>query len=199
MAKPRGRGKRRKQPNRHQFFSPGLRITPPAHPYLVERNPWRRSIVRADINADGNAHYLNVAAITNTLIGNGEISDQLRSNFNMKLIKIEVWSMVDKTLMATNVNMDVYSVVPSAVDLAAPPAGVGTIFYGVLSRLVDFGNVSQPARVGWVYGPQHQAQIIPSSSELLLCAIAATPGSTCHAYVTIWWNLASVAPPLTSF
>lgn len=194
MTKPKA-NKRRRSRRHPNPFAPGHRITPPAHPYQIERNPWRRSVIRVDINSEGIAHDLSTTDLIDTLVGNNEITPQNKGNVNLRVLKVEVWSATQGTGATPNLNVDIFSLVPSATDLASPPAGVGVIHYAVLGRLVDWGNFASPARVGWAWGLQQSSQVLPSDAQVVLCAIASNTGMSTHAYFTCLWNVASVAPP----
>lgn len=188
------RNSRRQRGNRTGSMA-GSQFTPRPFPYDIERNPWKRSILRIDLNSTtGLAYEYSISDVMNTLESNGEITTQNRINVNMRLLAVELWAVPTSSAAAVQCNLDVSGLIPSAQDLATPTTGV--IFFPIVARLVDLGGFGQCARTGWRWHGAHSEAIFTSNAKFFFCSASATKDAQAHLYVTCEWNLGGQVAPV---
>jgi hypothetical protein len=115
------------------------------------------------------------------------------------LITVKV-NRVDAFTMATGgstdrpaVSMDVSSVTPSIGDPQTP--GNARVYYGLLKKLTDQGNLSDAAKVSYTW-PRNMADIpLASDAEFSLISVAGNQPNT-SLRVHILWTSAALANPV---
>jgi hypothetical protein len=92
-----------------------------------------------------------------------------------------------------SIAMDVSSVTPSIGDPASP--GSAEVFYGIMKKLTDQGNLSDAAKVSYTW-PSAMADLpLSSQSVFSLISVAGNQPNT-SVRVHLLWSSTDIATPL---
>jgi len=172
-----------------------LRPNPAGPPQVIER-PYYPLVVQIDMPA----------AATDYLFGSNDIVAAVRTqlgfgpqvSLNVRLKRFKAWAYQygpDTDRVA--INADVSSLVPNVSDYASQASVNPEIFYPLLAKLKDFGNLESPACIGYEW-PMNQSLIplggvFSSGGFTVLSASANTPRATIHLHVE-WSSTGESAP-----
>lgn len=146
------------------------------------------------------------AASTDYLFGSNDIVAAVRtqlgfgpqSTLNVRLKRFKAWAYQygpDTDRVA--INADVSSLVPNVSDYASQASVNPEIFYPLLAKLKDFGNLESPAAIGYEW-PMSQSLmplggVFSSGGFTILSISANTPRATIHLHVE--WSSAGESAP----
>jgi hypothetical protein len=115
---------------------------------------------------------------------------------NFKVQRVDVYSSATASSADRPAcGLQVSSTIPSVSDSTA---GTTEVFYGIIKRLQDLGNLSDSAKVGYVW-PVHMADM-PLSGSQSFCLFAAS-GNTANTTVRVHlqWSTNADASPVTKW
>jgi len=164
-------------------------VAPPQH---VLR-PWYPLIVEyIEANA-GVSVMFTPADIIKTLCLQLALPSQASANINIKLRRVDVYAMpTGASSERPAVFLDASSITPSIGDPSTP--GAAEIFYGILKKLTDQGNLSEAAKASYTW-PSHMGDLPLSFSSLF--QVVATSGNMANTLTRfhVLWSTTDVAPP----
>jgi hypothetical protein len=137
--------------------------------------------------------FFTPAEIITVLANQLGLATQDKDKINIKLSRVDVYSM--PTGASTDrpaVTLDASSVTPSIGDPLTP--GSAEIFYGIMKKLTDQGNLSDAAKCSYTW-PSHMADLPLSSSAVF--TVVATSGNMANTLTRfhLLWSTTDVAPP----
>lgn len=166
-------------------------VAPPQH---VLR-PWYPLIVEYVEATAGVAVNFAPPDIISALCVQLGLPTQATAAINIKLRRVDVYGM--PTGASTDrpaVFLDASSVTPSLGDPATP--GAAEVFYGILKKLQDQGNLSDAAKCSYTW-PSHMADLPLSFNSNF--QVVATSGNVANTLTRfhLLWSTTDVAPPKT--
>lgn len=168
------------------------RLSHPAPPQITKR-PWYPLTVDMIIASAGVETFYSPSDITNRLVEQLGLTSQNKPVINIKVQRVDAYCM--PTGASTDrpaLSMDVSSVTPGMGDPATP--GVAEVFYGVLKKLSDQGNLSDAAKVSYTW-PRHMADLPLSSNAVFsLVAVAGNLANTTVRFHLLWSTTDVAAP-----
>jgi BRCT domain type II-containing protein len=129
--------------------------------------------------------FYSPSDITNRLIDQLGLISQNKPVINVKVQRVDAYVM--PTGASTDrpaVSMDVSSVTPGIGDPATP--GAAEVFYGILKKLSDQGNLSDAAKVSYSW-PRHMADLpLSSQANFQLVGVAGNLANTTVRFHLLW-------------
>jgi len=125
------------------------------------------------------------------------LASQDKSIINIKLSRVDVYSMpTGSSTDRPAVTLDASSVTPSIGDPATP--GNAEIFYGIMKKLTDQGNLSDAAKCSYTW-PSHMADLPLSSNSVF--TVVATSGNMANTLTRfhVLWSTTDVAVPKINY
>jgi hypothetical protein len=162
-------------------------------PPQVTRRPWYPLVVDYVKPEAGIEVFFTPSEICNILVNQLGLPSQASSIVNIKVSRVDVYSMpTGSSTDRPSVSMDVSSVTPSIGDPATP--GTAEVFYGIMKKLSDQGNLSDAAKVSYTW-PSHM-QDIPLSSQSVFTLVAASgnQANTLTRFHLLWSTSDSATP-----
>jgi hypothetical protein len=163
-------------------------------PPQVTRRPWYPLIVDYVKPEAGIEVFFTPSEIINILANQLGLPGQASSIINIKLQRVDVYAM--STATSTDrpaVQMDVSAVTPSIGDPATP--GNAEVFYSVIKKLADQGNLSESAKVSYTW-PSHMADQ-PLSSQSVFTVVQSS-GNVTNTLTRfhLLWSSSDIATPV---
>jgi hypothetical protein len=162
-------------------------------PPEITKRPWYPLVVNAVIASAGTETFYSPADIVNIMSSQLGLSNQTKTVVNIKLHRVDVWGMATATSTdRPAVALDVSSLVPG---IGNPVGSTSEVFYGVIKKLTDEGNLSESAKVSYTW-PAHMADV-PLNSNVVFSVIAAS-GNVANITVRfhLLWSTSDVAAPV---
>lgn len=160
------------------------RLSHPAPPQITKR-PWYPLTVDLIIASAGVETFYSPSDIVSRLVDQLGLTSQNKPIINIKVQRVDAYCM--PTGASTDrpaVSLDVSSVTPAIGDPATP--GVAEVFYGVLKKLSDQGNLSDAAKVSYTW-PRHMADLpLSSNAAFGLVAVAGNLANTTVRFHLLW-------------
>jgi hypothetical protein len=160
------------------------RLSHPAPPQITKR-PWYPCVVDLVIASAGVETFYTPSDIVNRLIDQLGLITQNKPVINIKVQRVDAYCM--PTGASTDrpaISMDVSSVTPGIGDPATP--GSAEVFYGILKKLSDLGNLSDAAKVSYTW-PRHMADMPLSSNAVFnLTAVSGNLANTTVRFHLLW-------------
>jgi hypothetical protein len=146
------------------------------------------------------------SAATDYLFGSNDIVSKVReqlglgsqSNLNVRLKRFKAWAyQYGPGTDRVAINADVSSLIPNVSDYASQASVNPEIFYPLVAKLQDFGNLESPAAIGYEW-PMNQSLVplggVFSSGGFTILSISAnTANATIHMHVE--WSSAGESAP----
>jgi hypothetical protein len=131
--------------------------------------------------------------IVNRLVEQLGLLSQNKPVINIKVSRVDAYTTpTGSSTDRPAISMDVSSVTPSIGDPATP--GSAEVFYGIMKRLADQGNLSDAAKVSYTW-PRHMAdQPLSSNAVFTLVGVAGNLANTLVRFHLLW-SLTDVAAP----
>jgi hypothetical protein len=146
------------------------------------------------IAAAGNETFYSPSDIINSLVTQLGLASQSSSICNIKVRRVDAFTMA--TGASTDrpaISMDVSSVTPSVGDPTTP--GNAEVFYGIMKKLTDQGNLSDAAKVSYTW-PTAMADIpLSAQSVFSLVSVAGNQPNT-SVRIHLLWSTTDIATPL---
>jgi hypothetical protein len=117
-----------------------------------------------------------------------------KATINIRVSRVDAYCMpTGSSTDRPAVSMDVSSTNPSIGDPVTP--GAAEVFYSIIKRLSDQGNLSDAAKVSYSW-PRHMADMpLSSQSQFTLCAVSGNLVNTAVRF-HLHWSTTDVAAPL---
>jgi hypothetical protein len=141
--------------------------------------------------------FFTPSEICNILVNQLGLPSQASSTVNIKLHSVQVWSMATaSTSDRPSAELDVASVIPTLSD-PTDPTTTTAVFYSIIKKLVDQGNLSDAAKVSYTW-PKHM-QDTPLSSQAVF-TVCRSAGNTANVLTRfhLLWNSADIVAPLVA-
>jgi len=163
-------------------------------PPQITKRPFYPLVVNAVIAAAGTEVYYTPASIVEKLITQLGLNEQSKATMVIKIQRVDAYCMpTGGSTDRPAISMDCSSVNPAIGDPSTP--GNAEVFYGLLKRLSDQGNLSDAAKVSYTW-PRHMAdQPISSQATFQLVGVAGNQPNTCVRF-HILWSSNDVAAPI---
>lgn len=163
-------------------------------PPQITKRPWYPLVLDTVISSAGTETFYSPKDLVEICVNQLGLVDQNKPIMNIKVQRVDAYVM--PTGASTDrpaLSMDVSSVTPGIGDPATP--GNAEVFYGILKRLSDQGNLSEAAKVSYTW-PRHMADIpLSSNAEFGLVAVAGNLANTAVRF-HILWSTSDVAAPI---
>lgn len=163
-------------------------------PPQVTKRPWYPLVVDYVKPEAGIEVFFTPSEIINILVNQLGLPSQASSIINIKVSRVDVYSMA--TGGSTDrpaVQLDCSSVTPSIGDPATP--GNAEVFYGILKRLADQGNLSDAAKCSYTW-PSHMADLPLSSQSVFTLAQSSGNQPNTLTRFHLLWSSSDIASPL---
>jgi hypothetical protein len=165
-----------------------------AAPPQTTQRPWYPLIVDFVKPEAGVEVFFSPSNIINSLASQLGLPSQASSIINIKLHRVDVYAMaVAASTDRPAVSMDVSAVTPSIGDPVTP--GSAEVFYSIIKKLSDQGNLSEAAKVSYTW-PAHMADQ-PLSSQSVFSVVQSSgnvPNTLTRFHVL--WSSTDIATPL---
>lgn len=164
-------------------------VAPPQH----TPRPWYPLIVQFIEPTAGVSAMFTPADIISRLCVQLGLPTQASANINIKLRRVDVYAMpTGSSTDRPAVFLDASSITPSIGDPATP--GAAEVFYGILKKLSDQGNLSDAAKASYSW-PSHMADLPMSFNSVF--QVVATSGNMANTLTRfhVMWSTTDVAPP----
>lgn len=162
-------------------------------PPQVTKRPWYNLVVDYVKPEAGVEVFFTPSELCNILANQLGLPSQASSVLNIKVHRVDVYSM--PTGASTDrpaVTVDVSSVTPSMGDPATP--GSAEVFYGIMKKLTDQGNLSEAAKVSYTW-PAHMSDIpLSSQSVFTLVASSGNMANTLTRFHLLWSTTDTATP-----
>jgi len=162
-------------------------------PPQVTKRPWYPLVVDYVKPEAGIEVFFTPSEIVNILCNQLGLPSQASSIINIKVSRVDVYSMA--TGASTDrpaVQLDVSSVTPSIGDPATP--GSAEVFYGIIKRLADQGNLSDAAKCSYSW-PAHMADLpLSSQSVFTLVQSSGNMANTLTRFHLLWSSSDQATP-----
>lgn len=163
-------------------------------PPQVTARPWYNLVLDLVIANAATDTYFSPKSLITRLCTQLGLPSQAASVINIKAKRVDAFTMA--TGASTDrpaISMDVSSTQPSVGDPLTP--GNAEVFYGVMKKLSDQGNLSDAAKVSYTW-PTAQADVpLSSQSVFSLVSVAGNQPNTC-VRVHVLWSTTDIAVPL---
>lgn len=163
-------------------------------PPQITVRPWYPLVLDMVIPAANTDTYFTPNNLITALVNQLGLSAQDKTLITVKVNRVDAFTMA--TGGSTDrpaVSMDVSSVTPSIGDPQTP--GNARVYYGLLKKLTDQGNLSDAAKVSYTW-PRNMADIpLASDAEFSLISVAGNQPNT-SLRVHILWTSAALANPV---
>lgn len=168
------------------------RINHVAPPQITKR-PWYPLVVDFIEPTAGVGVFFTPAEIITVLIQQLGLPTQALSALNIKIHRVDVYSMaVASSTDRPACSLDASAVTPSIGDPASP--GAAEIFYPIMKRLTDQGNLSEAAKCSYSW-PKHMAdQPLSSQSIFTLIGSSGNQPNTLTRFHLLWSSTDVAAP-----
>jgi hypothetical protein len=162
-------------------------------PPQVTRRPWYPLVLDYVKPEPGIEVFFTPSEICNILANQLGLPSQASSVLNVKVSRVDVYSMaVGGSTDRPAVSLDVSSVTPSIGDPATP--GSAEIFYGIIKKLADQGNLSDAAKCSYTW-PAHMADIpLSSQSVFTLVQSSGNMPNTLTRFHLLWSTSDTATP-----
>jgi hypothetical protein len=159
----------------------------------VTRRPWYPLVLDYVKPEAGVEVFFTPSEICNILANQLGLPSQASSVLNVKVSRVDVYSMaVGGSTDRPAVSLDVSSVTPSIGDPATP--GSAEIFYGIIKKLADQGNLSDAAKCSYTW-PAHMADIpLSSQSVFTLVQSSGNMPNTLTRFHLLWSTSDTATP-----
>jgi hypothetical protein len=129
--------------------------------------------------------FYSPSDITNRLIDQLGLITQNKPVMNVKVQRVDAYCMpTGASTDRPSISMDVSSVTPGIGDPTTP--GNAEVFYGILKKLADQGNLSDAAKVSYTW-PRHMADLPLSSQAVFqLVGVAGNLANTTVRFHLLW-------------
>jgi hypothetical protein len=163
-------------------------------PPQVTRRPWYPLVVDYVKPESGVEVFFTPSEICNILANQLGLPSQASSVLNIKVSRVDCYAMaVGGSTDRPAVSLDCSSVVASIGDPATP--GNAEVFYSILKKLRDQGNLSDAAKCSYTW-PAHMADI-PMSSQSVFTLVQSSgnmPNTLTRFHLL--WSTSDIAAPL---
>lgn len=162
-------------------------------PPQVTVRPWYPLVVDYVQPTAGVGVFFTPEEIINVLANQLGLAAQDKTKINIKLHRVDVYSMpTGSSTDRPAVTLDASSITPAIGDPATP--GSAEIFYGIMKKLTDQGNLSDAAKCSYTW-PTHMADL-PLSAQSIFTVVA-TSGNMANTLTRfhVLWSTTDVAPP----
>lgn len=162
-------------------------------PPQITKRPWYPLVVNTVIASTGVETFYSPLDIVNILSDQLGLSAQTKTVVNIKLHRVDVYGMA--TASSTDrpaVALDVSSLIPGVGD---PVGSTSEIFYGVIKKLTDLGNLSESAKVSYTW-PAHMADIPLNSNVNFTCVAASGNVANVTVRFHLLWSTSDTAAPV---
>lgn len=140
--------------------------------------------------------YHTPKSLISHLVNQLGMAEQDKASINIKISRVDAWVMA--TGVSTDrpaVNMNCSSLVPTVGDPTTPTPSVNEVFYGVIKRQSDQGNVGESAMVSYTW-PLHMADMpLNAHATFTVAGIAGNLANTAVRF-HILWSMADQAAPI---
>jgi hypothetical protein len=138
--------------------------------------------------------FYSPSDICNRVIEQLGLITQNKPIMNIKVSRVDVYCMpTGSSTDRPAVSMDVSSTLASIGDPATP--GTAEVYYGILKKLADQGNLSDAAKVSYNW-PRHMAdQPLSSQAMFSLVGVAGNLANTLVRF-HLQWSLTDIAAPI---
>jgi hypothetical protein len=163
-------------------------------PPQVTRRPWYPLIVDYVKPEAGIEVYFTPSEIINILTNQLGLPSQASSIINIKVSRVDCYGMA--TGASTDrpaVQLDVSSVTPSIGDPATP--GSAEIFYGIMKKLTDQGNLSDAAKCSYSW-PAHMADLPLSAQSVFTLVQSSGNMANTLTRFHLLWSASDIATPV---
>jgi len=162
-------------------------------PPPITRRPWYPLVADYVQGTAGVGVFFTPEEIVNIVANQLGLAAQDRAKINIKLQRVDVYAM--PTGASTDrpaVTLDASSVTPSIGDPATP--GAAEIFYGIMKKLSDQGNLSEAAKCSYTW-PSHMADQPLSANSVF--TVVGTSGNMANTLTRfhVLWSTTDVAAP----
>jgi hypothetical protein len=125
--------------------------------------------------------------------------EQDKVYMNIKIQRVDVFCMATGVSSdRPSVSMNCSSLTPTVGDPSTTTPGVSEVFYGVLKRLSDQGNVGECAKVSYTW-PLHMADLPLNVSAVFTCAGIAGNLANTSVRFHVLWSMTDVAAPIDPY
>jgi len=163
-------------------------------PPQVTKRPWYPLVVDYVKPEAGIEVFFTPSELCNILVNQLGLPSQASSIVNIKVIRVDAYSMpTGSSTDRPSVSMDVASVTPSIGDPATP--GSAEIFYGIMKKLADQGNLSDAAKVSYTWPSHMQDQPLSSQSVFSLVSSSGNQPNTLTRFHLLW-STSDIATPV---
>jgi hypothetical protein len=168
------------------------RLNHVAPPQITTR-PYYPLVVNSVIANAGLETYYSPTDVINALVAQLGLADQDKTKINIKLHRVDVYGIA--TASSTDrpaVSLGCSSLLPSIGDPSTP--GAAEVFYGIIKKLSDQGNLSESAKVSYSW-PAHMADL-PMNHNVGF-TLASVSGNVANTLVRfhVLWSSTDVAIP----
>lgn len=162
-------------------------------PPQVTRRPWYPLVVDFVQPNAGVETFFTPSELCNILVVQLGLPSQASSIINIKVMRVDCYAMpTGSSTDRPSVSMDVSSVTPSLGDPATP--GNAEVFYGVMKKLADQGNLSDAAKVSYTWPSHMQDQPLSSQTVFSLVASSGNQPNTLTRFHLLW-STSDIATP----
>jgi len=163
------------------------------NPPQVNSRPWYPLVLSLVTPSAGTEVFWTPSELINSLCSQLGLPSQASSIINIKIRRVDAFTMA--TGASTDrpaISMDVSSVTPSLGDPATP--GNAEVFYGILKKLKDQGNLSDAAKVSYTWPRAMQQVPLSSQSVFSLVSTAGNQPNT-NVRFHLLWSCTDIATP----
>lgn len=164
-------------------------IAPPS----VTKRPWYPLVLDLVIPTAGTETFYSPKDLVTSVATQLGLPAQAIPILNVKLSRVDAYAIpTGSSTDRPSISMDCSSLVPSLGDPATP--GAAEVFYGILKKLQDQGNLSEAAKVSYTW-PLHMADLpMNSNVEFALASIAGNTANVCVRFHVLW-SASDIATP----
>jgi len=173
-------------PNRLAHVAPPSVTLRPYYPLVLD-------VVQASAATEV---YHTPTSLIQRLVTQLGLAEQDKASINIKIHRVDAYVMA--TGVSTDrpaVNMNCSSLVPTVGDPPQTTPTVNEVFYGVIKRLSDQGNVGESAKVSYTW-PLHMADLpLNENATFTVAGIAGNLANTAVRFHLLW-STTDVAAPI---
>jgi hypothetical protein len=162
-------------------------------PPQITKRPWYPLVVDFIEPTANVGVFFTPEEIVVILLGQLGLATQDKARVNIKLQRVDVYAMpTGSSTDRPAVTLDASSVTPSIGDPATP--GNAEVFYGIMKKLSDQGNLSDAAKCSYTW-PAHMADQPLSANSIF--TVVATSGNMPNTLTRfhLLWSTTDVAAP----
>lgn len=165
-----------------------------AAPPQVTKRPWYPLVVDYVKPEAGIEVFFTPSEIINILVNQLGFPSQASSIVNIKLIRVDCYSMaVASSTDRPAVQLDVSSVTPSLGDPATP--GSAEVFYSIIKKLADQGNLSEAAKCSYTWPSHMSDQPLSAQSVFTVVTSSGNEPNTLTRFHLLW-SSTDIATPV---